>query len=121
MVSGAVVVTGGGVVVAGGAVVVTGGCEDGVAEVVVVTGRRSWLTEVDGAARWAAAPAGSIGWSGTRTAQKVPARPTVRVAATAMGSVRLAVFVVVVLCRPDIREHLALGTGHAHTARHVTK
>ena len=119
VVSGAVVVTGGGVVVAGGAVVVTGGCEDGGAEAVVVTGRRSWLTEVDGAARWATAPAGSTGWSRTRTVQKVAARPAVRVAATAMGSFLLAVCVV--LCRPDIREHLALGTGNAHTARHVTK
>src|SRR4051812_31719846 len=59
VVSGVVVVTGGSVVVTGGVVVVTGGCEDDGAEVDVVTGRGSWLTEIDGAARRAAAPAGS--------------------------------------------------------------
>jgi hypothetical protein len=107
------------VVVTGGGVVVTGGGEDDGAEVDDATDGRSWLTEVVGAASWAAAPVGSTGWSEVRTTQKVATRPTVRVAATAMGSFRLAVCSV--LCRPGIQEHLALGTGHAHTARHITK
>ncbi|GGU15811.1 hypothetical protein GCM10010178_04250 [Lentzea flava] len=113
VVSGAVVVTGGGVVVAGGS-------EDGGAVVDdAVTDRRSWLMGVDEAASWAAAPVGSIGWSESRTTQKVAARPAVRVAATAMGSFRLGVCFV--LCRPGIREHLASGTGHGHATRNITK
>ncbi|RDI24522.1 hypothetical protein [Lentzea flaviverrucosa] len=96
------------VVVTGGAVVVvTGGSEDGGAVVDEV--KDGWLAEIDEAARLAAAPAGSIGWSESRTTQKVAARPAVRVAATAMGSFRLAVWGV--LCRPDIRDTLRWGQG----------
>ncbi|GGM88177.1 hypothetical protein GCM10011609_26120 [Lentzea pudingi] len=104
-----------------GTVVVTGGCEDGgvLADDDGAADDGSWLAEVDGATSWAAAPVGSTCWSVVRTTQKVATRPTVRVAATAMGSFRLAVCSV--LCRPGIREHLALGTGHAHTGRHITK
>ena len=107
------------VVVTGGGVVVTGTGEDDGAEEEAVTDGRFWLTGVEEAASRAAAPVGSIGWSELRTTQKVAARPTVRVAATAMGSLRLGVEGV--LCRPGIREHLASGTGHAHTGRHITK
>jgi hypothetical protein len=106
-------------VVTGGAVVVTGGGEDDGAVDDDVTGCGSWLTGVDEAASRAAAPVGSTGWSETRTAQKVATRPTVRVAPTAIGNFRLAVCGV--LCRPGIREHLASGTGHVHTAGHITK